>query len=172
MRAEKNTNTSDHVDPWTEVVKLLLENGAQINARDEEGRTPLIEAASYSRFATVKVLLERGADLEASDNHGNTALLAAACDCAIAPMPDTDVIVELLMKRGANINARNNDAETPLMIASYGGVVKTRIIEILVEHGANLRLKNRDGDTALMIARKSDVPDVVRLLEGALAQPH
>ena len=162
----------EHVDPFVETVKLLLDKGADINARNEEGRTFLVEAAGFGRLSTVKMLLEKGADLEARSKNGGTVLHAAACDCALATMPDTYDVVKLLLEKGANINATDDEGYTPLMIASGGGVVKTDIVKLLLENGANTRLKNVAGETALTIALKDEVTDVVRLLKNPLVKHH
>jgi ankyrin repeat protein len=159
-------------DPYAQIIGLLLDKGADLNARDDDQSTPLSTAAGYGRLSTVEILLARGADMEARDNYGNTALLDAACDCAEATMPDTYDVVKLLLEQGANINATTNTGNTPLMIASGGGVVKTQIVKLLIEKGANLQLKNNKGDTALSIASQSGVPEVVTLLKRAAAQSH
>ncbi len=168
----KVTSPPEYADPFAETVKSLLDKGADINALDEEGATPLIEAAGFGRLAIVKMLLQRGANLETRSNSGGTALHAAACDCALATMPDTYDVVKLLLEKGANINARDNEGYTPLMIASEGGVVKTEIVKLLLENGANTRLKNAHGETAFRIALKNKVTDVVRLLKNPPVKSH
>jgi len=58
-------------------VKLLLERGANIRARNKDGDTALMLAASnggYENAATVKLLLNRGAEIGARNEHGQTAL--------------------------------------------------------------------------------------------------
>ena len=61
-----------------DIVKTLLEKGANPNARDLEGTTALMNAASgFGGSAIVKLLLESGADPNAKDKHGNTALALA-----------------------------------------------------------------------------------------------
>jgi ankyrin repeat protein len=160
-------------DPFVETVKMLLEKGADIEARNEAGRTFLIEAAGFGRLETVKMLLQKGANLRAQSNDGSTALHAAACDCALATMPDTYDVVKLLLEKGAEINTKDNEGYTPLMIASSGGVLKTDIVRVLLENGANPRLKNAHRETALAIALKDGpVPDVVRLLKNPLVKHH
>jgi ankyrin repeat protein len=58
-----------------EVVKLLLDHGAEINARDQEsGATPLAYAASLGRAEVVELLLDRGADAALKNIRGQTAL--------------------------------------------------------------------------------------------------
>lgn len=58
----------------TDNLRLLLDKGADINARDRDGQTPLMLAAKASRRETVRFLLERGADADAVDQEGNRAL--------------------------------------------------------------------------------------------------
>jgi ankyrin repeat protein len=77
----------------TETVKLLLEKGADLKAKDDFGRTSLIMSAG-SHIDIVKLLLENGADVNDKDNTGQTALKAAKL------VGRTD-IVQLLEKAGA-----------------------------------------------------------------------
>ena len=56
------------------VVKLLLEKGAELEAKDSDGRTPLRRAAENGHEAVVKLLLEKDAELEAKDSFGRTPL--------------------------------------------------------------------------------------------------
>lgn len=158
--------------PPSSICSVLLEKGADVNARDSDGASPLERAAALGQLGCVKSLIARGAKLDSRDKFGTTPLLAAACDCAEATMPDTDVVVEFLLKHGAKIDAIDNAGDTPLMIASSGGVEKSRIVKILLEHGANLHLRNNKGQTALAIAQHDDVTDVVKLLNAALAKSH
>ncbi len=52
----------------TDVLRLLLENGADLEACDYQGCTPLITAAKLGRFDALKKLVKMGADLDAKDN--------------------------------------------------------------------------------------------------------
>jgi ankyrin repeat protein len=169
---EKGIQVHVDKDPHAATIALLLEKGAEINARDEDGGTALIAAAGYGLLGIVEMLLQEGADIEARNNYGSTPLLVAACDCAEATMPDTLDVVKVLLQKGANINARDRRGDTALMVASGGGVIKTEIVKLLIEKGADLKIKNNRGETALMVAKKSNVPDVVRLLKAATAQSH
>lgn len=57
-----------------EMTKLLVENGANVNARAADGTTPLIIAAAGAKYNVVKYLIEKGADVNAKDNNGKNAL--------------------------------------------------------------------------------------------------
>jgi ankyrin repeat protein len=158
-----------HRDPRfissTEVVRLLLDKGAAIEAVNEEYDTPLIHAAAHGGTGVVKLLLERGANTEARDGLGFTALNAAACLCAVIDMPDTLDIVRLLLERGANIETKDDQGDTPLMRASGWG--RTEIVKLLLERRANIEGKNNDGNTALSISAEGGVmptTDTVRVL--------
>jgi len=58
-----------------EIVKLLLDRGACIEAKNNDGDTPLIIACSGGHLEMVKLLLDRGACIEAKNNNGDTPLI-------------------------------------------------------------------------------------------------
>ena len=87
-------------------VKRLLEQGANIEARDAQGATPLITAAGRGNLALVTLLLNRHAEVETTDGAGNTALHQASF---YGQMP----CVEALLATGAQTSARNALAFTP-----------------------------------------------------------
>lgn len=73
------------------LVKVLLDNGANVDARDNRGRTGLIWAAFKNQDEVVKLLLESGADTEIRDDRGCTALVWALRNAHTE-------IVEMLLK--------------------------------------------------------------------------
>ncbi len=76
---------------------LLLENGAELEATDEDASSPLLYAAAQpGNEAVVRLLLDNGAKLEATDGGGLTPLLIAA-------RVGNEAVVRLLLEKGAEI---------------------------------------------------------------------
>ena len=99
-----------------QLIELLLDAGASIEARDSEGQTPLHTAVEASRSATVvEALLDSGADINATDDAGRTPLHIAVD----IPLSWVEGVVELLLDRGADIGAVDDEGQTPCQLAHY-----------------------------------------------------
>ncbi len=136
-------------------VRLLLDGGADHEARDKKGLTALLCAAGEGHTDCVRLLLDGGANVEAKDKNGLTALIGAASN------GNTDC-VRLLMDRGANQEAKDDEGLTALMYAAFGG--RADFVRLLLDRGANKEAKDKRGHTALDMARKSGKVDVARLI--------
>jgi ankyrin repeat protein len=160
---------SDSEKPWVETVKLLLDSGANIEARDEYRGPPLLDAAGYAQTDIVRYLLDRGANLNARDKGGSTPLIIASCECAVATMNDAYDVVEVLLDKGSDVNAHSNDGTTALMNAA-GGFGGSAVVKLLLERGADPRARDSEGNTALKFAAESDRKDKVELIRQALSK--
>ncbi|MCW3097178.1 MAG: Ankyrin [Chthonomonadaceae bacterium] len=100
-------------DDYVEAVRLLVARGTNVNARDDDGDTPLIEAGGCGSSGTVRFLLAHGADMEARNNNGQTALL----ETAEYGYPE---IIEMLLTHGANPAAKDNKGRGVLKIVRQG----------------------------------------------------
>ncbi len=96
-----------------EIVKLLTDSGANINAKDKLGRTPLLTLGGEDEIETEKILrflIEKGADVNIQNkDEDNQTLLMSACD------NDKLEIVKLLLEAGANPNLKDAEGETAMM---------------------------------------------------------
>ena len=137
------------------VVQVLLDEGADVNAKDEYGGTALYRAAWNGHEAVVRRLLEHKADVDAKDNNGETALSRAA-------LYGHEAVVRLLLEHKADVDAKDNDGETALSRAALYG--HEAVVRLLLEHKADVDAKNNDGETALSRAARYGHEAVVRLL--------
>jgi hypothetical protein len=97
-----------------EIARLLLQNGAEVNAKNIVGSTPLHWAAIQGHVDILHLLVENGADLEAQNNSGWRALHNAAYN------GHSPFIQELISRYHVDINARLNDGRTALWEARHG----------------------------------------------------
>jgi hypothetical protein len=110
-----------------DICRLLIEKGAQMEAKDSSDWTPLHYAVIYCRIEIARLLCDRGADIEARDCSGRRPLhLAASCG-------RNSVVKELIEVRNADINARTDSGRTALRLARDNG--KSDIAAYLVSHG-------------------------------------
>jgi ankyrin repeat protein len=121
------------------MVRLALDQGAEVGAKDALGKTPLLHAAACDRakrLPLVRLLLEHGADVNTKDVSGRTALhiVMAWSDWAVWSNTET-LLVSLLLDRGADVNARDNQMQTPLHLAAEAG--GERIYQLLKGQGAD-----------------------------------
>ena len=102
------------------MVKALLEAGANLEARNENGDTPLHRAAVFNENpAVIEALLEAGANLEARDElFGRTPLHSAA------GFNKNPAVVKALLEAGADVNARNENGATPWDLAQENEALK------------------------------------------------
>jgi ankyrin repeat protein len=139
----------------SQTVALLIEKGADLNAKDKKGRTPLHAAAGKGHLKIAKLLIESDADVNATDEDGMTLLHAAA-------WKGHTEIVEFLIESGADVNAKDNDGWTPLHDAAEEGHLET--VKLLIQHGADVNAKNGIGLTPLHAAEEEDYTEIVALL--------
>jgi hypothetical protein len=140
-----------------EPVRTALEQGIDVNAVDEGGRTALMLAAFNGHSAVARMLLEHGAQVNLQDAGGRTALMYAST----GPYAKT---VELLLEHEAEVNLQDSGEHwTALMFAAGEG--HADVVELLLSHGANPKYKDIDGETAADFARSRGHDDVVKLLQ-------
>ena len=127
---------------YTEIVKLLLEAGANVNLQDSHGNTALMWASSKGHIEVVRLLLESGAKVDLQNKDGATALMWASGD-------GKKEIAKILLENGANILQESKYKEIALsyafessFFADFRALTKTN-----VEH-RDLTSKDKD------IARK------------------
>ena len=128
------------------MVRLLLEHGGDINARNKNACTPLHSAVLYGRLEVVRVLLDNGANAKLEIEEGATALHIVSPGKYDSEKHRVG-IARLLLERGGDVNARNKNTFTPLHVAVFNG--RLEVVRVLLDNGANAMLETEEGATAL-----------------------
>lgn len=159
-------------------VERLLGEGADVNARDALGCTPLIWAATNRHLQVAMMLLDHRADVNAAtDEDGFTGLIGSCANghtelvkllvenqadifqkdkrfeappFVWAASGDSVMVLELLINKGVDVNCTAKNGETALMGAALEGYLAE--VQYLVKMGANINAKNKDNETALKLA--------------------
>lgn len=146
-KAAKNGNHQD--------IPFLIEAGADVNHRDKDGYTALIQAVTWNKLECVHALIEAKAELNHQSETGWTALKWAIVkghlECALS-----------LIAAGADVNLANGNGSTPLQSAADEGYLKT--VQALCNAKADVNTANNVGETPLIIAVERMHPDCARVL--------
>jgi hypothetical protein len=157
----------------TAKVRVLINEGANVLAKNSMGTNALMYAAKYGYTEIAKLLLNKYPAYDTSDipyvraidlkDHGfeMTALVYAAAN------GHAD-IVKLLVDKGADVNAGDLADQTALIWAAKGGYVD--VVKTLLQAGANVNIRDEHGSTALKYAEHNGHNEVVKLLKAAGAK--
>ncbi len=136
-------------------VLSLLDEGADVNAKDALGTTALMACSRGGNPETTGLLLDMGADVNAKDERGWTALSEAVWKGHLE-------VAALLLDKGADSDVGDKSGWTPLILAAWNG--QSEAVKLLVERGANVNAKDAFGKTAFMRAVEMGRRDVAALL--------
>ena len=176
MRAAKTGNE------WQ--LKRLLESGADVNLKDNDGWTALMYAVRYNEnLECTELLIEAGASIKDKNNYGSSALILAACynnnpnvlTQLLKPYKSSDIeilkaLVFMLSEQSiseASLISRVKtfvdmdvplnsliEGKTPLMYAAQYGN-SNKILKVLMENGASATIRSTEGKTAFDYAEKN-----------------
>jgi len=146
---------------YAKAVKLLLDNNANIDARDLLGGTPLHRAVQNGHVDVAKILIEYGADIEAryAVRYG---VGATPLHFAISAKSNRKEVMSLLLSAGASVNVVDNMGSPLLYSAIHVG--HSDAVELLIKHGADVNFKNKVGGTLLHSAAYLGRPKIAELL--------
>ncbi|KAF3005617.1 hypothetical protein E8E13_002525 [Curvularia kusanoi] len=169
-----------------EIVRLLLEAGADIEAETEDNGTALHIAAHEDHEDVVRLLLEEGASrcIEVEDCGHKTALDVAIFEGSVASVRllieegaevkddqlffpgcwRNEEIAQLLLEHGADVNAENSDGDSVLQDAVFYSKTNKEFLKLLMDQGADVEAEGSDGWTPLHYAVSGGNVVAVRLL--------
>ena len=190
VNARKDGRTCLHTAAWlghTELAKLLIAGGAELDSVDDDGVfSPLHAAMAEDHFEMVELLISEGADVNVSTPAKMTCLHLAVSVGVLgeighdyAKNPELRAknlnivrggpnvrIMELLIASGADVNARSKKDLTPLHLAAVNGIEE--VCELLISEGADLKAVTDNGHTALSLATAQGNREIVILLRRHL----
>ncbi len=153
----KAVNEADYKE-----MRSRLGKGANINAKNAEGRTALFIATEKRDSKLIAFLLEQNANPNVTSGERDEVPLMRATELA-----DVETM-KALLEAGANPNAQDRGGETALMKAAKGR--RSEPLRLLLENGADFDQADYTGRTALQYANEYRRRSLARLLEEAGAQ--
>lgn len=150
-----------HTAAWhgrTAMVDFLIQYGAALEGRSEEGLTALLLACQRAHWPTAMRLIAMGADAEASDNGRNQAIHFAA------EREGGEGLWPALAERGVKVEARNAQGWTPLHVAAKSG--HPQMVQCLVDAGADINSRDQEGHTPLLLAARERRIESLWILHG------
>ncbi|MFF5396235.1 ankyrin repeat domain-containing protein [Peribacillus butanolivorans] len=178
----------------TETISRLIEEGADINTQDSEGRTATMIATYNNDFETAKILITAGADVNIQDDMKNNPFLYAGAEgyleilkltinsgadlkitnryggTALIPASEhgyVNVIKELLTNTDIDINHVNNLGWTALLeaiILSNGDEKQQQTVQLLIDHGADVNIADHNNVTPLQHAHEKGFKEIEQIL--------
>jgi hypothetical protein len=161
---DSSTNPSPLIDALdggnTAIVKMLLENGADVNKTNTYAVYP-IHLAIFKAVGVeegldnVSILIQYGADINSMDRDGYTPLHMASQEGEVE-------VVKFLIDKRANINAVDHRGRTPLHLVAEDGFID--VVKLLMYAGADISVRDESGITALDLARETGHTEVANAI--------
>ena len=130
-----------------EVLRLLVQRGADVNAPDDDGWAALTSAVESGRGRLVRFLIESGANVNHRCACGGW-LSGGYTPLAMAVQRGRAEIADMLLTAGADVNMPTRDGATPLMIAAESAI--HTVVVTLLAKGTDPNAHDLKGDTALL----------------------
>ena len=141
---------------YLKIAELMLAGGADVQARDREGKTALHYAATSGNVEVLELLLSKGAEVDAKDTrYRRTPLHKAAYSADVKT-------VAALLNKGADITAKDTYGCQPIHLATQAGNVE--VLSLLLEKGADVAATESHGGTPLHVAAASAKLEAARVL--------
>lgn len=169
------------------VIKVLLQAGAELNAYDDEGKTALMRAAAWKNWEVVKLLLESGGNLNTRDDAGHAALeyaartgditsvkmlVEAGADATsvdengnaawqLTPYDAAPEMIDFWLTAKVDLEHRNDEGQTWLHLLVTS---KAEYVQALLQAGADINARDNHGATPLMLASSRNGLTTVQVL--------
>ncbi|XP_058801164.1 putative ankyrin repeat protein RF_0381 [Phymastichus coffea] len=160
MESDSDSYICNHTN---DILKVLLEKGASVDAVDTQGRTPLHIAAKHRKTSNMIHMLKYFTNIHACNEFGDTVLHVAIDTFGF----HSEEIIRTLISKGSDIYKRNNNGMNPLQLAAKHKDEK--VLQVLKENQADFSIRTDNGETLLHILSRTKVEltsdsDMVHLL--------
>ncbi|XP_059162586.1 ankyrin repeat domain-containing protein 17-like [Physella acuta] len=147
-----------------EVMRALLQAGADINKRNNNGDSALHFATNGESIESAKVLLEFKADINLKNYIGQTPLFSS--------LPRSYMqMIEFMLENNANVNDADTKGNTPLLfVCSSKFNNRVKVVRLLIKAGASVNCQNSEGYTPLMLVAKQQEIQTMKVLCEAGAE--
>jgi ankyrin repeat protein len=146
------------------IAKILIEHGADVNAKDAFGDTPLLEAIESDDSSLAMFLIQNRADVTQTSSIALSGEKFTALHLAARREHFCPELIMLLVANRAKINAQTNFGNTPLHLAAIYN--RPEVAKLLLQSGADVTIINKSGQTPLDAARAAGNEDVVKVLSA------
>jgi ankyrin repeat protein len=117
-----------------DIIRLLHKHGADINAINGEGKTPIFDASGFGLADILEYLISHGACIDKATSDGTTPLIIASCYNQID-------VTRILLSHNCDIDAKTTGGITALLYAVVYGNVE--IVRLLIDNGADKNIADR-----------------------------
>jgi ankyrin repeat protein len=194
IKIKELENYITKINAKIEIIKVLLENKANPNIKNNDGITPFkIIIDNYSKYfcfpyyeklyncvlVLIKLFVENKADTNIFVDHGEPHMVFSRFgNISFSEMYNDPLLIfaysrkigdglfwKLLVENGCNINIKDSNGNTILHIAvNYGSIDD---IKYIINNGINKDIQNNDGKTALMIAKDKKMTEIISVINSA-----
>jgi ankyrin repeat protein len=154
-RRPGRADTPLHFATTGAAAQLLLDNGAELEARDPSGATPLHWAARFGHVEVIGVLIAAGADVNCRRASEETPLHETT-------RWGTAAAADALLAAGAQVNAKDREERIPLHMAAWRG--RNDVVKLLIEAGADINARSYWGFTPSEMARDNQLEETEKLI--------
>ena len=144
------------------IVALLIRHGASVDARNAEGRTPLILASDKGHSTVIRELINNGAESSLMGVNGRNALHIAFCHGQMEAVRLLVEANEQIDRYCTLVNKRTKDGATALYLSAASGFIAQ--VSYLLQHGADPGICEHHGNSPLHVTSQEGHYDCLQLL--------
>ena len=126
---------------YLDTIKLLVENGANVNMATNDLETPLMQSAAKGNYPVVEYLIDKGASINEQDKDGHTALIITCITGRKSPNQEYHIkCAKILIEKGANVSICNSEGNNVLHYAIMLG--NDSLVKMIIDRSNGMEIDN------------------------------